>query len=81
MDQSQEECELSSIVRDPQRYALRAGVRTVGRQLFRLLNSTDALGDVLERVADLDPASYGRRASLMDHAWNGIGSDTDRWWS
>lgn len=34
-----------------------------------------------EKVADMDPAHAGRRASIIDHTWDGIGDDVGRWWS
>lgn len=67
-------------VADPIGRSLRRGIKEAGRHLYRLLGSTTAMGDVLERVAERNPRQYGRRASIIDHAWNGIGESDDRWW-
>ncbi len=33
--------------------------------------------EVLERVASRHPKSYGHRAGLVDHEWDGVG---EQWW-
>lgn len=68
------------LVRDPIRYSLRQGVKRLGRELHRL-GGLDAMSAAIERVADMDPRHAGRRGSIMDSAWNGIGEGTARWWS
>lgn len=66
---------------DPIGEACREAVRNFGERLFDVLGSTDAMRDVLNRVAEMDPARAGRRASILDHGWDGIGSNADRWWA
>lgn len=66
---------------DPVRHALRRGVRGIGRELYRLGGTTEAMLRSLYRVCDLDPVAEGRRLSITDHAWDGIGADNDRWWA
>lgn len=68
------------LVRDPIHYALRQGVKRLGRELHRL-GGLDAMGAAIERVADMDLRHSGRRMSIMDSAWNGVGEGSARWWS
>ncbi|MBK3397643.1 MULTISPECIES: hypothetical protein [Methylobacterium] len=75
------QADLGEMLADPIRYGLRETVIHLGRQIFRLSGSTDAMRDALERVAEMDPRHYGYRATIMDKAWDGIGDDKDRWWS
>ena len=75
------EIELAAVLSDPVGASLRQGVRRLGGHLFAVLGTTDAMREVLERVADLDTSHYGMRASVMDHVWDGIGAGSDRWWS
>lgn len=72
---------LRGIVRDPIRYALRVTLKGIGRDLFKVVGSTDAMLESLHRVADRDPVNAGRRGAIIDAAWNGLGDDGDRWWS
>lgn len=73
------EFDARSLARQPIGTACRQAVRRLGQHLFDRLGSTDALRDVLERVAELTPADYGRRVAIMDHAWDGVGRQGDRW--
>lgn len=76
-----EDSRLKGIVKDPVRYALRAALKETGRDMFKVVGSTDAMLDALHRVADRDPVNAGRRGAIMDSAWNGLGEGNDRWWS
>lgn len=69
------------LARDPVGWALRRGVTQIGRYIFDVAGSTEVMRDALERVAERRPEHYSRRGSIIDHAWNSIGSDRDRWWS
>lgn len=74
---------VKEILADPVRGALRQAVRRMGRELYRLKGSTDAMIFSYDKVADMDDdeAKGARRAAIMDSAWNGIGEGDDRWWS
>lgn len=73
------EREVTQLLRDPIGAACRQGIRRIGEHLFKTLDSTAGMSEAAENVAYLDPMHYGRRVSIVDHAWDGIGSDTDRW--
>jgi hypothetical protein len=78
---SREDAEVSEILDDPVGAACRHSIRRLGELLYDITKSTDAMSDVLERVADRDPSRYSLRATIIDKAWNGIGAGQDRWWS
>ncbi len=78
---SREDAEVSEILDDPVGAACHHAVRRLGEHLYDLTKSTDAMSDVLERVADRDPSRYSLRATIIDKTWNGIGAGQDRWWS
>ena len=75
------EIEVTQLLREPVYAACRMAVRRLGEQAFTITGGTDGMRDVAERVADRTPALYGRRLSIMDGAWDGVGSDADRWWA
>lgn len=75
------EIEVTQLLREPVYAACRIAVRRLGEQAFIVTGGTDGMRDVAERVADRIPALYGRRLSIMDGAWDGVGSDADRWWA
>ena len=70
---------VAALLADPIGAALRQSVWRLGLHLFDAIGSTDGMHEVLDRIADLDPARSGERASIMNHAWDGVGSETDRW--
>ncbi len=78
---SREDAEVSEILDDPVGASCRHSIRRLGEHLYELARDTDAMSDVLERVADRDPSRYSLRATIIDKAWNGIGAGQDRWWS
>ena len=78
---SRSDMEVTQLVRHPVYFACRMAVRRLGQQAFTITGGTDGMRDVAERVADRTPALYGRRLSIMDGAWDGVGSDADRWWA
>ncbi len=73
--------EFEALTGDPVRYALREGLRRVGAEVYRLGGSTEAMRECLERLCEKDREHGGRRGSILDAAWNGIGEGSDRWWS
>jgi hypothetical protein len=64
-----------AIIEHPITGALELAIHEVGEVLFQR-GGTDLMREVLERVAERHPKSYGHRATIMDHKWDGIG---ERW--
>ena len=60
------------IIEDPLAGALELAIREIGEVLF-LQGGVELMGDVLERVAERHPKSYGHRATICDNKWEGIG--------
>lgn len=77
---TRDESEVTALAADPVGAALRQAVRRLGQRLHAD-GGTAAMRLSADRVADRDPAHAGRRASIMDHAWNAVGTDRGRWWS
>ena len=73
------EMDVKAIVDEPVRAACKQAVRKLGEWLFKLLGSTDAMSDLCERVADMDPPRWGYRVDIIDKTWDGIGNERDRW--
>jgi hypothetical protein len=63
---------IEGMLTDPINKSLRLGLRLCGERLHHL-GGTQLMHEVLDRVCDLDPAHWSRRASRLDHGWNGIG--------
>ena len=77
---TREDSEITALVADPVGAALRQAVRRLGKDLHGH-GGTATMRSAIGRVADRDPAKAGQRASIMDHAWDGIGEGTDHWWA
>lgn len=69
------------IIEDPVRAALRRVMNDLGKELFKLVGSIEVMLAICNEVASRDPKREGRRLSIIDSAWNGIGDDRGRWWS
>lgn len=70
---SREDSAIAALVVDPIDAACRQAVRRVGQRLHDL-GGFDAMSTAADRMAERDPVRAGRRASLLNHAWDGIGS-------
>lgn len=73
---SDREIRCKRIIEDPLAGALELAIRELGEALFAQ-GGVELMGDVLDRVAGRHPKSFGHRASLVDHAWNGV---AEQWW-
>lgn len=71
--------DLEAIVHDPELEALRAQLRKLGKELFRLLGSTDAMLEVAEEIAKRDPPNWDWCINLFDKNWDGLGNKDDIW--
>jgi hypothetical protein len=77
---SYEQHELEGIARNPERRALRKQLNSLGKKLFRLMGSTDAMRDVADELASQKGrGGFQYQAGIIDHAWDGVGDDSDRW--
>lgn len=74
-----EKLHLDAIAHDPVLEALQTQLRKLGKDLFRLLGSTDAMLEVAEEIAQRDPKNWQFRINLFDKNWDGLGTADDLW--
>ena len=60
--------------------ALRLAVRQMGEGLFRNLQSPQKMLHVARRVCSKDEPNWSRRMTVIDAAWEGVGSEADGYW-
>lgn len=65
---------VDDLERDPVRGALTYAVRQLGKRLYEI-GGLQAMQDACDRVAELDQSNWGRRTSVMDARWDGIGRE------
>lgn len=63
---------IESMLDDPVGRALRLGIRRLGERLDQL-GGFPLMQDITERVADMSPRHAGRRLSILDFAFDGVG--------
>jgi hypothetical protein len=61
--------------------ALRFSVTQIGEHLFQILQSPDKMMRIARRVCSEDEANWSRRMTVIDAAWEGIGSKDTGYWS
>jgi hypothetical protein len=72
---SDQEIMRERIIEDPVGGAFEYAIRELGEVLFER-GDVELMRELLERVASRHPKSYGQRATILDHKWDGIGN---RW--
>jgi hypothetical protein len=70
---------VESLLNDPIGRALRLGIKKLGGRLHEL-GGTDLMRSAAERVADMRRGFSGRRLSVLDHAFDGIGIGSNDFW-
>lgn len=65
--------EADELLERPLSATIRRGIRTLGKRLNEI-GGWELMTDVCDRVSAADPREEGRRASIIDHRWDGIGS-------
>jgi hypothetical protein len=61
--------------------ALRLSVRHIGERLFRNLQNPHKMMLLARRICSRDEANWSRRMTIIDAAWEGIGSEASGYWS
>lgn len=61
------------LAKDPIRVSLEASIRTLGEALYEI-GGNALMETTSDRVCDMDQAKWQRRASILSHRWDGIGS-------
>lgn len=62
-----------AIIDRPVGGAVRRAIKTLGERLNEI-GGNDLMSEVIERVADRDPARWSVRIDVMDKRWDGIGT-------
>ena len=74
-----EAADLQAIIRDPVRRGCFLLLRYLGQELFDVVGSTNAMRDVMDRVAAMDKQREAKRVTILDRAWDGTGKSPDIW--
>jgi hypothetical protein len=71
---------IDHIASSPVDGALRFSVTQIGQRLFQRLQSPDKMMRIARRVCSEDEANWSRRMTIIDAAWQGIGSEETGYW-
>ena len=72
--------EMDMIIRSPVEGALRLAVRSIGEELFKVLKGPVQMMRLARRVCSEDESNWSNRMTIIDAAWQGIGSDRAGHW-
>lgn len=72
MGRTEAERKTLDLIANPVGIACRIGIRWLGQRLFEI-GGLDLMHRVIDDVAARDLRNAGRRLSIMDHRWDGIG--------
>ena len=75
------EMEVGQLLQEPVYFACRVAVRRLGERLHAVAGGTDGMRTAAYRVADVHPVKGAPILTMLESAWDGVGSDSDRWWS
>ena len=70
---------INSLLDDPVGRSLRLGIKKLGERLHHL-GGTALMHRAVNRVADMRSGFGGRRFSVLDHAFDGIGLGSNDFW-
>ena len=70
---------VESLLDDPVGRSLRLGIKKLGERLHAL-GGTDAMHRAVNRVAEMRSGFAGRRLSVLDHCFDGIGLGSNDFW-
>ncbi len=79
---SRAEMEVGQLLQEPVYFACRLAVRRLGERLHAVAGGTDGMRSAAYRVADVHPdCAIVPVLCMLESAWDGVGSDSDRWWA
>ena len=73
--------EAGQILQEPVYFACRLAVRRLGERLHAVAGGTNGMRDAAHRVANVHPARGAPILCMLESAWDGVGTDRDRWWA
>ena len=68
---------LDAIIADPIGSACRSEIASLGDFLFDMLDPTDEITAVVERIAAMDEANKARRSAILDECWDDLGTEDE----
>ena len=75
------EMEVGQLLQEPVYFACRLAVRRLGERVHAVADGTAGMRRIAHRVARVHPARGAPILSILESAWDGVGTDTDRWWA
>ena len=75
------EMEVGQLLQEPVYFACRLAVRRLGERLHSIAGGTDGMRNAAHRVASAHPVRGASVLCMLESAWDGVGSDSDRWWA
>ncbi len=75
------EMEVGQLLQEPVYFACRLAVRRLGERLHAVAGGTAGMRHAAHRVANVHPARGSPLLCMLESAWDGVGSDSDRWWA
>lgn len=75
------EMEVGQLLQEPIYFACRLAVRRLGERLHSIAGGTDGMRQAAYRVMSNHPARGAPVLCMLESAWDGVGSDADRWWA
>ena len=78
---SRAEMEVGQLLQEPLYFACRLAVRRLGERLHAVAGGTDGMRHAAYRVANIHSVEGAPILTMLESAWDGVGTDADRWWS
>lgn len=75
------EMEVGQILQEPIYFACRLAVRRLGERLHSIADGMVGMRHAAHRVASGHPVRETPILCMLESAWDGVGTDSDRWWS
>ncbi len=77
---SRAEREMGQLLQEPLYFACRLAVRRLGERLHTIAGGTNGMRLAAHRVANIHPDRGAPILCMLESAWDGVGTDGDRWW-
>ena len=75
------EMEVGQLLQEPVYFACRLAVRRLGERLHSIAGGTDGMRQTAYRVTRSHPTRDAPILGMIESAWDGVGSENDRWFA
>jgi hypothetical protein len=72
--------DMDAIIADPFGVACRSELAALGSLLFETIGTHEHAGDVLNRIAEMQPDNVPLRHAIIEEAWEHVGPEGDARW-